>query len=151
MGCRVHEGGDVACVVGYMKEVIRCGLMLCLLCVAGLEYVKVVMRDGRMQGVEITLSDWIFSAINAKGKDILTISRDYFRLRKPLERRLYELARKCCGQNKKWHFRVKTLHERTGSTSTLKEFRRMLKNIIETNTKHQHIPELNYTECLVAV
>jgi hypothetical protein len=101
-------------------------------------------RDGRMQGVEITLSDWIFSAINAKGKDILTISRDYFRLRKPLERRLYELARKCCGQNKKWHFRVKTLHERTGSTSTLKEFRRMLKNIIETNTKHQHIPDYTF-------
>lgn len=101
-------------------------------------------RDGRMQAVEITLSDWLFSAIDAKGKEILTISRDYFRLRKPLERRLYELARKCCGQSSRQNFRVETLHKRTGSNSTLKEFRRMLKNIIETNTKHKHIPDYTF-------
>ena len=101
-------------------------------------------RDGRMQAVEITLSDWLFSAIDAKGKEILTISRDYFRLRKPLERRLYELARKCCGQSVKWHFRVETLHKRTGSGSTLKEFRRMLKSIIEANQQHNHIPDYTF-------
>lgn len=101
-------------------------------------------RDGRMQAIEITLSDWLFSAIDAKGKDILTISRDYFRLRKPLERRLYELARKHCGQNTKWHFRIETLHQRTGSTSTLKEFRRMLKSIIDANRKHRHIPDYTF-------
>jgi len=101
-------------------------------------------RDGRMQAVEITLSDWVFNAMHEKSKDILTISRDYFRLRKPLERRLYELARKCCGQNKRWHFRVETLHKRTGSTSTLKEFRRMLKNIIEDNKLHEHIPDYTF-------
>jgi plasmid replication initiation protein len=101
-------------------------------------------REGRMQAIEITLSDWVFNAIQEKGAEILTISRDYFRLRKPLERRLYELARKCCGQNSKWQFRVQTLHERTGSTSTLKEFRRMLKNIIEANNKHAHIPDYTF-------
>lgn len=111
-----------------------------------IESYKVVRqtREGRMQAVEITLSDWLFNAIDAKGKDILTISRDYFRLRKPLERRLYELARKCCGQSIKWQFRVKTLHERTGSGSTLKEFRRMLKSIIEANRKHGHIPDYTF-------
>lgn len=101
-------------------------------------------RDGRMQAIEITLSDWVFNAINEKGGEILTISRDYFRLRKPLERRLYELARKCCGHSSKWHFRVETLHNRTGSTSTLKEFRRMLKGIIEDNQQHQHIPDYTF-------
>ena len=54
-------------------------------------------RDGRMQAIDITLNDWVFKAINEKGKDLLTISRDYFRLRKPLESRLYEVARKMCG------------------------------------------------------
>lgn len=98
-------------------------------------------RDGRMQAIEITLSDWVFNALHEKSGDILTISRDYFRLRKPLERRLYELARKCCGQNTKWHFRVETLHHRTGSSSTLKEFRRMLKAIIGDNAMHGHIPD----------
>ena len=98
-------------------------------------------RDGRMQAIEITLSDWVFNAIHEKSGEILTISRDYFRLRKPLERRLYELARKCCGQSAKWHFRVETLHKRTGSNSTLKEFRRMLKAIIDDNATHRHIPD----------
>lgn len=87
--------------------------------------------NGRMQTVEITLSDWVFDAMHEKGSDILTISRDYFRLRKPLERRLYELARKWCGQNTYWHFSLQTMHERTGSASSLKEFRRMLTKIIE--------------------
>ncbi|PCJ62743.1 MAG: plasmid replication initiator RepA [Bacteroidetes bacterium] len=101
-------------------------------------------RDGRMQAIEITLSDWVFNALHEKSGDILTISRDYFRLRKPLERRLYELARKHCGKNGKWHFKVATLHKRTGSNSTLKEFRRMLKAIIDANIKHNHIPDYTF-------
>ena len=101
-------------------------------------------RDGRMQEVEITLSDWVFNALREKGGDILTISRDYFRLRKPLERRLYEIARKSCGQQKKFQYRVATLHEITGSASTLPEFRRMLTKIIEDNREHSHIPDYSF-------
>lgn len=100
-------------------------------------------RDGRMQEVEITLSDWVFNAIHEKSGDILTISRDYFRLRKPLERRLYEIARKHCGtKNKVWAFKVGSLYERTGSKSPLKEFRRMLKKIIQN---HTHIPDYYFS------
>lgn len=102
-------------------------------------------RDGRMQAIEITLSDWVFNAISTKGKDLLTISRDYFRLRKPLERRLYEIARKMCGQNKYWHLRVQTLHDLTGSTSSASEFKRMIKNIIDDNLKHNHIPDYQFS------
>ena len=101
-------------------------------------------RDGRMLEVEITLSDWVFNAIREKGGDILTISRDYFRLRKPLERRLYEIARKSCGQQRKFQYRVETLHEITGSASTLPEFRRMLTKIIEDNLEHGHIPDYTF-------
>ena len=101
-------------------------------------------REGRMQAVEITLSDWVFNAIHEKSGDILTISRDYFRLRKPLERRLYELARKMCGHSSKWHLRLETIHHRTGSSSTLKEFRRMMKAIVEDNKKHRHIPDYSF-------
>lgn len=101
-------------------------------------------RDGRMQSMEITLSDWTFNALSEKGKDILTISRGYFRLRKPLERRLYEIARKHCGQNHYWHFKLSTLHQVTGSTSTLPEFRRLLSGIIEDNQKHDHIPDYTF-------
>jgi plasmid replication initiation protein len=99
-------------------------------------------RDGRMLEIEITLSDWIFNAIREQHGDILTISRDYFRLRKPLERRLYELARKHCGtKNKEWKFTLDELHDRTGSTSSPREFKRMLTNILENQ---DHIPDYHY-------
>ncbi len=99
-------------------------------------------RNGRMQEIEITLSDWVFNALKEKGGDILTISRDYFRLRKPLERRLYELARKSCGtKNPVWKFTIKTLHERTGSQSSYREFKRLLNSILED---HAHIPDYNF-------
>ncbi len=99
-------------------------------------------RDGRMQEVEITLSDWVFNAIQEKAGDILTIHRDYFRLRKPLERRLYELARKSCGTgNKRWSLKLSTLHHRTGSQSTYREFKRMMKSIIDD---HEHIPDYTF-------
>jgi hypothetical protein len=100
-------------------------------------------REGRMQEIEITLSDWVFNAINTQSGEILTISRDYFRLRKPLERRLYEIARKHCGTiNKKWSFKIETLQEKTGSKSPLWEFRRMIKKIIDNQT---HIPDYSFT------
>ena len=102
-------------------------------------------RYGRMQEIEITLSDWVFNAIREKGGDLLTISRRYFRLRKPLERRLYEIARKHCGTtNQEWKFKMATLHEKTGSQSTLAEFRRMMTNIIEENSVFEHIPDYTF-------
>lgn len=99
-------------------------------------------RGGRMQLVEITLSNWLFGAINEKGKDLLTISRGYFRLRKPLERRLYDLARKHCGRRKsKWEILLVNLHRKTGSNSTIHEFRRLVQNIVRGNEEHQHFPD----------
>ena len=47
-------------------------------------------RGGRMILVTVTLSDWIFRSVVSKS--VLTLSRDYFGLRKPLERRIYEIA-----------------------------------------------------------
>ena len=57
-------------------------------------------RDGKMQEIEITLSDWVYDAI--ENNNVLTLSRQYFQLRKPIERRLYELARKHCGKQAKY-------------------------------------------------
>ena len=51
--------------------------------------------DGRLLWVEVTLSEWVFRAIRAG--EVLTLNRDYFRLGKPYERRVYEIARKHCG------------------------------------------------------
>lgn len=63
---------------------------------------------------------------------MLTISRDYFRLRKPLDRRIYELVRKHCGAKQpKWRAKMKTLHEKSGSRSALRKFRAAIKELVE--------------------
>ncbi len=96
-------------------------------------------RDGRMQEIEIKLSDWVFNAIQAK--EVLTLHRDYFRLRKPLERRMYELARKHCGQQRNWSISLPILQKKCGSNSTEKEFRRLIRAIVEQDQAHQHLPD----------
>tara|TARA_A200000113_G_scaffold225930_2_gene248809 strand:+ start:279 stop:1385 length:1107 start_codon:yes stop_codon:yes gene_type:complete len=91
--------------------------------------------DGRLLWCELELSDWVFNAIRAQ--EVLTLHPDYFRLRKPLERRVYELARKHCGQQSEWSVSVKLLHKKSGSNSPIRKFRHMLKNLAE----HDHLPD----------
>lgn len=95
-------------------------------------------REGRMQEVEIELSDWVFQAVEAQ--EVLTLDRRYFQLAKPLERRIYELARKHCGQQSLFKIGLEKLHDKCGSQSTLKEFRRLLQTIIADDQKHNHMP-----------
>lgn len=100
-------------------------------------------RDGRMQDIEITLSDWVFNAIESR--EVLTLHPNYFRLRKPLERRLYELARKHCGRQAEWHIRLETLQKKCGSASTIKEFRRLVSKIVEEDAAYDHIPDYSFS------
>jgi hypothetical protein len=91
--------------------------------------------DGRLLWVEIKLSDWVFNAI--QGQEVLTLHPDYFRLGKPLERRVYELARKHCGRQKTWTISLDTLLKKSGSQSVITRFRQMVKHI----AKHDHLPD----------
>jgi len=84
-------------------------------------------RAGRMISAEVVLSDWLYRAVLAKS--VLTLSRDYFRLRKPLERRVYEIARKHCGRQREWTIGLATLLTKTGSTSPLRVFRKMIRDM----------------------
>lgn len=100
-------------------------------------------RDGRMQDVQIKLSDWVYAAI--EHKEVLTLSRDYFRLRKPLERRMYEIARKHCGRQREWRISLEKLQLKCGSTSSLREFRRLVRDIVKEDQKHAHMPDYSIT------
>lgn len=95
-------------------------------------------REGRMLDIEITLADWVFDAI--QNNNVLTLSRQYFFLRKPLERRLYEIARKHCGAQPVWKIGLDLMRDKCGSSSTIKEFRRLLGKIIEDDSQHDHMP-----------
>ncbi len=89
-----------------------------------------VMKEdfSRLDYCEVVLSDWFMRAIEAA--EVVTISNDYFRLRRPLERRLYEIARKFCGNSKKWQIGLEKLQAKTGSNAPLKRFRHNLREII---------------------
>lgn len=100
-------------------------------------------RDGRMLDVEITLSDWVFDAI--ENNHVLTLNRKYFFLRKPLERRLYELARKHCGNQPEWRIGLESLRDKCGSGSTLKEFKRLVGKIIDDDQHHDHMPDYAFS------
>ena len=91
----------------------------------------------RMIRLEITLSDWFYNSI--VGKEVITINRNYFRLRQPLERRLYEIATKHIGQEKEFRISVEKLYAKSGSKSTLSKFNFSLKKIVAKNV----LPDLD--------
>ena len=95
---------------------------------------------GRMVQVSVTLSDWLYRAVLAKS--VLTLSRDYFRLRKPLERRVYELARKHCGRQPDWRISIPVLARKSGSASPLRVFRRMIRDMVAED----HLPDYTLAE-----
>lgn len=77
--------------------------------------------NNRMVSVEVTLPEWLFRSVESM--QVLTLSRDYFRLRKPLDRRIYELARKHCGTQSSWRISINSLHEKSGSAAPIRNFR----------------------------
>ena len=97
-------------------------------------------RGGRMVSVKVTLSEWLYRAVLSKS--VLTLSRDYFRLRKPLERRVYEIARKHCGRQPAWRISVDLLLKKSGSASPRRVFRKMLRDMIQAN----HLPDYEMEE-----
>ena len=88
--------------------------------------------------VTVTLSDWIYRSVLSRS--VLTLHRDYFRLRKPLERRVYEIARKHCGRQAEWRIGLETLLKKTGSTSPRRVFRKMIRDIAEEDGLPDYTP-----------
>jgi plasmid replication initiation protein len=97
-------------------------------------------RNGRMILVTVALSDWIYRSVLARS--VLTLHRDYFRLRKPLERRVYEIARKHCGRQAEWRIGLETLLKKSGSTSPRRVFRRMIRDMAAENGLPDYTLEL---------
>ena len=90
----------------------------------------VMTADGSMKldYCEVVLSDWIMRAI--EHNEVLSLHEDYFRIRRPLERRLYEICRKHCGTQKRWQIDLQKLQTKTGSNAPLKKFRLNIRQII---------------------
>jgi len=95
--------------------------------------------DGRMMEIEIVLSEWVYRSVISK--NVLTLHRDYFRLRKPFERRMYELARKHCGMQDEWSISLDLLQKKCGSNSPERVFRSLVKKVCEHDALHAHFPD----------
>jgi len=99
-------------------------------------------KTRRLDYCEVILSDWIMGAIEANA--VVTISNDYFRIRRPIERRIYEIARKFCGNQPRWQINLTKLQAKTGSNSPLKKFRMNIRQIIADD--HTPFYKLELTE-----
>lgn len=95
--------------------------------------------DNRMVAIEVTLSDWLYRSVTAK--QVKTISRDYFHLRKPLDRRVYELAIKHIGEKPQWHVSLSVLYQKCGSRAAQRKFRAAIKSLAES----RELPDVRMT------
>ncbi len=86
---------------------------------------------GRVIAAEIELSKWLYNAILSN--ELLTINPDYFDLRKPIERRIYELARKHCGNQQLFKIGLDKLHNKIGTKAPLRKLRAQVKEIVTAN------------------
>lgn len=88
-------------------------------------------EDSRMVAVEVELPEWLFRAVESK--QILTLNTEYFQLKKPIDRRIYELARKHCGKQSHWSIGLSSLKEKSGSSSNLRLFRQAIRALADSN------------------
>lgn len=91
-------------------------------------------ETGRLQGVIVTISDWIHEGILMEG-GALAISPDYFRLTGGLERALYRIARKHVPGAGPTGFRINldTLWKKTGAAGSYRRFKHDVRWICEAN------------------
>ncbi|SFQ69099.1 Plasmid replication initiator protein [Roseivivax halotolerans] len=92
-------------------------------------------ENGRIMWAEIELSEWVYNGI--RRQKVLTLHRDYFRLRKPIERRVYEIARKFCGLQPSHEVGLDKLLKRTGARMSLKRFRFVMRELAQRD----HLPD----------
>lgn len=112
-------------VTGGVRRIDSFGL------INGWSIIEKSATDNKMIAVQVILSDWLHSALQAR--EVLTLHNDYFRLSSSLDRRLYELARKHCGKQASWSVSMAVLHKKSGSTDLLRRFRAAVKKTAESN------------------
>jgi len=79
-------------------------------------------------GIEVVLPKWVVGSII--NNNVLAFNPDYFNLRKPIERRIYEIARKHCGKQDKWQISLEHLYLKSGSDGDIKNFKRHFKLLL---------------------
>ncbi|MEO0373026.1 MAG: replication initiator protein A [Cyanobacteria bacterium P01_A01_bin.17] len=105
-----------------------------------------------MVAVEVTINQWMFRAIT-QDRRVLTLSKEYFGMSKGLERRFYELARKHCGNQKKWSISLPKLKDKCGSSREMRRFKADVMKLVKQGNLPGYSLEVDATRdpsrCLV--
>ncbi len=91
----------------------------------------------RVFSFQVTISEWLMNSLN--GFEVLTLNRAYFLLNKSIERRLYGLARKHCGDKAMWKIGMDLLAEKVGISKDQPRFR--FRDDIRQAIKGDRIPD----------
>ncbi|WP_081871670.1 replication initiator protein A [Parvularcula oceani] len=102
---------------------------------AKMSYSKDANGKKRLTAVKVRLCDWLYRAL-IKDQKILTYDLSYFSL-SPIERRLYEIARVHCGQQRFFHVGLEKLQRKVGSEDRTAKFKAALRDVCD----RQSIPE----------
>mgnify|MGYP003602279974 FL=1 len=89
--------------------------------------------------VIVELPNWLYRSVVSD--EVLPISKEYFRLKKPIDRRIYEIARKYCGRQESWKIGLESLHQKTGATMVITRFRFAINSLVQANVLPDYIIE----------
>ena len=89
----------------------------------------------RVISFELTLSEWLMNGLAEF--QVLTLDRDYFKLDKPIDRRLYEIAKWHCRDQALWKINIDLLAGKVGTSRERFKFRADIRSAI----KRQPLPE----------
>ena len=92
----------------------------------------VTEEDGRVEGIEVVLAEWLFESI--QDFHVLTLDKRYFDIPGSVERWLYLYAKKATGgPTGAWQESFKKLYEKSASQQAYKHYAHALRKLIEKN------------------
>ena len=89
---------------------------------------EVSRQVSRVLQFSVTISEWLYNGL--VNFEVLTMDKGYFSLTSPIDRRLYELARKHCGDQAMWKVNIDLLMEKLGVKATRAQFRALFRQRI---------------------
>lgn len=105
-----------------------------------------VKETNKVLSFEFVLSEWLMNGL--LNFEVLTLDHGYFKLSKPVEKRLYEIGRKHCGAQATYKENIDDFAEKVGLKGPRYKVRAMLKEIIRRDPLPEYHIALDETKAL---
>lgn len=94
-------------------------------------YVEYSKFNKKNKLILINLPEWLYESI--LNTNIIKINKNYFNIKSAIYRRIYEIARKHCGNKNKFLISISNLYKKSGSRSKISKFIYLIKKLIFFN------------------